>query len=82
MDITQDKEIADFATKAAVAFSKNPAIYTWAISDPQAGHLLAIRWNSSHVMVVKLDPDMSPRLYSTWEMIACELPPIHRPYEP
>lgn len=74
IDISRDKEAADFAQKAAEDFRDHPNHYTYAEGDPKAGEFFAIRWNSFTVLVVRLHEDEQVRLYTTHQLIKSDLP--------
>lgn len=76
VNIAQDQAGAEFAGKAASAMAANPKLYTWAEGDPTAGELLAIRWNSFTVLVVRLDECCDVSLYATNQLIGEDLPPL------
>lgn len=64
VNFTQDKEARDFAAKACICFKENPSYYVYTHGDPEAGKLMAVRWNSFTVLVVKLDDNFVPELHS------------------
>jgi hypothetical protein len=71
-----EKEEADFARRATEAMNANPRLYTWAEDDPKPGEMLAIRWNPFTVLILRLDGEHVPALYSTSYFIAGDLPPL------
>lgn len=74
VSIKADQGEAKFAEEATRYFESDPSNYTYTKSDPEPGEYLAIRWNSYTVLVVKLDPDHDPGLYSTYPFINDDLP--------
>jgi hypothetical protein len=71
-----DAEELAFAKLAAEKMRDNPRWYTFAEDDPEPGGLLAIRWNAFTVLVVRIDGESMPALYSTSHLIACDFPPL------
>jgi hypothetical protein len=72
--LREGRAMARFAERAAEHFHAHPAHYTFADGDPEAGELLAIRWNCATVMIIK--PEDDPVLYDSEELIGESLPPI------
>lgn len=55
--LAEEKERQEFAIKAAVAFSKDPNVATFSITELCPGALLAIRWGllDRSVLIVKIE---------------------------
>lgn len=81
VDINQEKKCLDLAEGAARCFALNPGHYICVEGDtlaPEAGGLLAIRWDNCTVMVVELS-DSIPLLYSTHDLGVGELEDAQAP---
>lgn len=76
VDITAQEKEARFAKKATKDFDKNQTHFTFADGDPEAGKLLAIRWNPYTVLVIKLDPEHEPACYSIYPTLDHDLPKL------
>lgn len=75
VNIENQREMNAFAEKAATDFRDHPKHYTFADGDPKEGELLAIRWNSIAVLVVRLG-EMKPHIYPVHQLIGKDLPPM------
>lgn len=77
VQIEEEKDRAEFAERAAHHFNENRWAYTYASGDPKAGELLAFRWNSENVLVVRLDESFEPSVYGIRQFgINNELAPL------
>jgi hypothetical protein len=74
--ICSQEESAVFARKASEHFRDNPRAYTFAEGDPVAGELMAIRWNSFAVLLIRLSEDSEPSIYATAQFFPGDLPPL------
>ena len=70
------KYALEFAEQAARHFKDNPSHTTYTTEEVKAGYLFAVRWNRDTVLVLQIDRDTEPELYSTWSLIESKLPPL------
>ena len=71
-----EKEFEQFAETASKYFKENPHCYTYAEGDPAAGQLLAIRWNTMAVLILRVDGEFEPLIYTVRRFIGDDLPPL------
>lgn len=76
INITNEKENAEFAEKAANHFRAHAQSFTYADGDPTAGELMAIRWNPFTVLIIQLSADFCPLLYPTAQFFPGDLPEL------
>tara|TARA_R110002050_G_scaffold191532_6_gene326337 strand:- start:4635 stop:5102 length:468 start_codon:yes stop_codon:yes gene_type:complete len=77
INLSAENERAAFARDAAQYFRDNPLTYTYAKGDPEAGKLLAVRWNGVTVMVLRIEEASTPVLYRSHDLIAGEIGEVH-----
>lgn len=79
IDIERQRDEAEFARRAVEDFRDNPRHYTFAECDPEPGKLLAIRWNSFSILVIRLSDEHPVLNYGTHQFIQADLPPMVPP---
>lgn len=64
--LSEELEKIEFAKKAARYFSSHDKIYSYTNSEIEPGCYFALRWGAGDdcVLVVKLDEDFIPELYT------------------
>jgi len=75
VNVRVQQNCADFAKQAAEYFRDNPSSYTFADGNPIPGELLAIRWNTLAVLVIRLAEEQ-PLCYPVWQFIKQDLPKL------
>jgi len=77
-----EKEFAVFAETASKFFKEQNHCYTYAEEDPTQGQLLAIRWNPMAVLILRVDREFEPLIYTVRRFIGDDLPPLKpKPYQ-
>lgn len=65
-----------FAEEATNYFNENPTVTTYAERDPEPGKFLALRWNSTAVLILKIAPEDEVSVYPVRQFIKSDLPKL------
>lgn len=76
VNIQQQQEEAEFARKATEHFRDHNNRYTYADGDPKPGELMAIRWNSFAIIVIRLSADHEVLNYASHQFIQQDFPKL------